>query len=230
MKKIMIAMGLSLSLLSLFGCHNKIFAQEQPFEAMQQSYKGVLPCADCGGIETSLFLQQDGTYILSEVYKVKAKDNQYFAQYGRWARTADKLVLTEADGEKRYFRPAGDNLEMLDIHGEPIHTSASRLKQFYQLRPVEQRMPQTPMPLSGMVRYDANNVVFTDCATGKVIPMATSSTLEKAYMDARRSPDELVFISMDGHFQLEPGGDEGKGHKLLVADSNISADASKRCK
>ncbi|EIC83082.1 envelope stress response activation lipoprotein NlpE [Serratia sp. M24T3] len=230
MKKIMIAMGLSLSLLSLFGCHNKIFAQEQPFEAMQQSYKGVLPCADCGGIETSLFLQQDGTYILNEVYQVKPKGNQSYAQYGRWARTADKLVLTEANGEKRYFRPAGDNLEMLDMHGEQIHASSSHPMQHFQLKPAEQRMPQTPMPLSGMVHYQANNVVFTDCATGKVIPVATSSLLEKAYMDARHSPDQLIFVSMDGHFQLEPGGDEGKGHKLLVADSNIIADASKHCK
>lgn len=230
MKKIMIVVGLSLSLFSLFGCHNKIFAQEQPFEAMQQSYKGVLPCADCGGIETSLFLQQDGTYILSEVYQVKPKDNQSFAQYGRWARTADKLVLTEANGEKRYFRPAGDNLEMLDIHGQPIRAGATRLMQHYQLKPVEQRMPQTPMPLSGMVRYDAKSVVFTDCATGKVIPMATSSMLEKAYMNVRNSPDQLVFVSMDGHFQVEPGGDEGRGQRLLVADSNISVDASKHCK
>ncbi len=230
MKKIMITVGLSLSLLSLFGCHNKTFAQEQPFEPMQQSYEGELPCADCGGIETSLFLQQDGTYILNETYQVKPNGNQSFAQYGRWARTADKLVLTEADGEKRYFRPAGDNLEMLDMHGQPIHASSSRLMQHYQLKPVEQRIPQTPMPMSGMVRYDVSNVVFTDCATGKVIPMATSSTLEKAYMDTPHSADQLVFVSMDGHFQVEPGGDEGKGHKLLVADSNISIDVSKHCK
>ncbi|WP_314154913.1 hypothetical protein [Rouxiella badensis] len=39
----------------------------------------------------------------------------------------------------------------------------------------------------------------------------------------------MVFVSMDGHFQVEPGGDEGKGHKLLVADSNISLDANRQC-
>lgn len=229
MKKIMIAIGLSFSLFSLIGCHNKIFAQEQPFEAMQQSYTGVLPCADCGGIETSLFLQQDGTYVLREVYQVKTRNNKAFAQYGTWARTADKLVLTEANGEKRYFHPKGKNLEMLDINGDPIHSAVGK-KVNYQLKPAEQRMPHTPMPLSGMVRYQADNVVFTDCTTGKVIPMATSSTLEKAYMDIRHSPDQLVFVSMDGHFQVEPGGEQGKGHKLLIADSHINVDASKHCR
>lgn len=229
MKKIMLAIGLSFSLFSLFGCHNKIFAHEQPFEAMQQSYRGILPCADCGGIETSLFLQQDGSYVLREVYRVKAKDNQAFAQYGTWARTADKLVLTQANGEKRYFHPKGINLEMLDINGDPIHPPAHS-KVNYLLKPTEQRMPHTPMPLSGMVRYQADSVVFTDCTTGRVIPMATSKTLEKAYMDIRHSTDQLVFVSMDGHFQVEPGGVEGKGHKLLIADSHISVDASKHCK
>lgn len=229
MKKIMITMGLTFSLLSLFGCHNKIFAQEQPFEAMQQSYKGVLPCADCSGIETSLFLQQDGTYILREVYKVKPKDNQAFAQYGKWARTADKLVLTEANGEKRYFRPVGDNLEMLDIHGEPIQSKTPHFASVHQLKPAEQRMPETPMPLSGMLGYKENSVVFTDCTTGKVIPMVTSNMLQKAYMDTKHAPDELIFVSMDGHFQVEPGGIDGRGHKLLVADNNINLVPGKGC-
>lgn len=224
MKKIMIVMGLTFSLLSLIGCHNKIFAQEQPFEAMQQSYKGVLPCADCGGIETSLFLQQDGTYILREVYQVKPQGQITYAYYGKWARTADKLVLTAAGGEKRYFRPLGDNLEMLDLHGNRLHIPAR-----YQLKPVEQPMPQTPMTLSGMVRYQADTLLFTDCVTGKITPMATSSKLQKEYTAMRTTPDQLLFVSMDGHFTLEPSGDSNEGKKLLVADGHILLDANKGC-
>lgn len=87
---------LALGVLSLFGCHTAAYNQEKPLQAMQQSYSGVLPCADCGGLETSLFLQQDGTYILQEVYQDTKDGNQTFASYGNWARTADKLVLTDA--------------------------------------------------------------------------------------------------------------------------------------
>lgn len=45
-----------------------------------------------------------------------------FASYGTWARTADKLVLTNSKGEKSYFRAKGDKLEMLDRNGSPIQS------------------------------------------------------------------------------------------------------------
>ncbi|WP_289465692.1 copper resistance protein NlpE N-terminal domain-containing protein, partial [Klebsiella pneumoniae] len=74
-----------------------------------QSYKGLLPCADCEGIETSLFLEKDGTWVMNQRYQGAASPS-VFASYGSWARTADKLVLTESDGEKLYFRPKGEAL------------------------------------------------------------------------------------------------------------------------
>ena len=37
-------------------------------------------------------------------------------------RTADKLVLTDSNGEKRYFRPVGKSPEMLDRSGVPIES------------------------------------------------------------------------------------------------------------
>src|SRR5476649_1686053 len=119
-KKVIIAAVLALGALSLFGCHTSAMNREVPLQAMQQSFSGVVPCADCSGIETSLFLQQDGTYVLQETY-LGAKDGDLaFASYGSWARTADKLVLTDSKGEKRYFHPEGDNLAMLDSTGSPI--------------------------------------------------------------------------------------------------------------
>lgn len=72
---------------------------------MQQSYQGVLPCADCSGLDTSLFLDSDGTFILKEVYLGTKDGDQTFAEYGKWARTADKLVLTNAQGEKTLLPP-----------------------------------------------------------------------------------------------------------------------------
>ena len=67
----------------------------------------VLPCADCGGLDTALFPDEDGTFVLQETYRGTKDGDQTFADYGKWARTADKLVLTDSNGEKRYFRPVG---------------------------------------------------------------------------------------------------------------------------
>ncbi len=224
MKKIIIKAVLALGALSLFGCHTAAYNQEKPLQAMQQSYSGVLPCADCGGLETSLFLQQDGTYILQEVYQDTKDGNQTFASYGNWARTADKLVLTDAKGEKRYFHPKDENLEMLDTSGAPIVSSLN-----YTLKPTQQSLPKTPMTLTGMMQYSADAASFKDCATGKVFPMSANKSLEEGYLAARQSPNQLVFVSMDGHFMTEPSMEEGQMHKAVVADKNVKFDVTRAC-
>ena len=64
MKKTLLAALAALSLFTLFGCNNRtetqplIPAQAAELKPMQQSYRGVIPCADCEGIETSLFLEK----------------------------------------------------------------------------------------------------------------------------------------------------------------------------
>ncbi|RBQ33112.1 copper homeostasis/adhesion lipoprotein NlpE [Rahnella variigena] len=224
MKKIITGAVLALGALSLFGCHTAAFNHEKPLQAMQQSYSGVLPCADCSGLKTSLFLQQDGTYILQEIYQGSKDGDQAFASYGSWARTADKLVLTGNDGEKRYFHPKDENLEMLDMSGEPITSQFS-----YTLKPVQQSLPKTPMTLSGMMQYSADAASFKDCATGKVFPISANKSLEEGYLAARKAPNQLVFLSMEGHFMTEPSMEEGRMQKAVVADKNVKFDATKSC-
>ena len=56
------------------GCNNRAEvdtlspAQAAELKPMPQSWRGVLPCADCEGIETSLFLEKDGTWVMNERY------------------------------------------------------------------------------------------------------------------------------------------------------------------
>lgn len=224
MKKIIISAVLALGSLSLFGCHTLANNHEPSFEAMQQSFSGVVPCADCSGIKTSLFLQQDGTYILQETYQGAKGGDLIVASYGKWARTADKLVLTDSKGGKRYFHPEGENLQMLDTHGEPIASQAN-----YQLKPVKQDMPKTPMALIGMLQFSDDIATFSDCATGKIFPVSGNKALKQGYMAARREPNELVFVSMDGHFIAEPSSEQGVMQKMVVADNKVKFDASKGC-
>jgi copper homeostasis protein (lipoprotein) len=143
--KLTITLFLAVGALSLLGCNNRYQPVEQVLQPMQQSYQGVLPCADCSGLDTYLFLDSDGTFILKEIYRgvINPGDNkegdQAFAEYGKWVRTADKLVLTNGQGEKRYFQPVGKNLVMLDQQGLPIKSTLN-----YQLVPSEQPLPKKP--------------------------------------------------------------------------------------
>lgn len=55
------------TLFSLIGCNNRTDVEAlqstraAELKPMQQSWRGILPCADCEGIETSLFTEKDGT-------------------------------------------------------------------------------------------------------------------------------------------------------------------------
>jgi copper homeostasis protein (lipoprotein) len=228
-KKLLLSAVAAFSLFALFGCNNRAEVQTlQPTQTaelkpMQQSYKGLLPCADCEGIETSLFLEKDGTWVMNQRYH-GATSPAVFASYGSWARTADKLVLTESDGEKLYFRPKGDALEMLDREGNPIESQLN-----YTLQPTRDALPATPMAMKGMYKYMADAAIFQDCATGRTFAVTSNAELERGYAAARGKDMQPVLLNVEAHFTLESNPDSGELQKTLVADKSAKFEAGKDC-
>lgn len=165
--------------------------------------------------KTSLFLEKDGTWVMNErVISVLVKNLSSFASYGTWARTADKLVLTDSKGEKSYYRAKGDALEMLDREGNPIESQFN-----YTLEPAQSSLPMTPMTLRGMYFYMADAATFTDCATGKRFMVANNAELERSYLAARGHSEKPVLLSVEGHFTLEANPDTGAPTKVLAPDT-----------
>ena len=229
MKSAIFSVVAASALFVLMGCHNRAEmevlepTQAEALKPMQQSWRGVLPCADCEGIETSLFLEKDGTWVMNQHYQ-GAKAPSTFASYGTWARTADKLVLTDTAGEKRYFRAKGVGLEMLDMQGNPI------VSQFnYTLAPITAALPATPMAMRGMYFYMADAAIFTDCATGKKVSVANNAQLERDYAAARGNDTKPVLLTVDGHFTLQANPDSGEKIKTLVPDRDARFEAGKNC-
>lgn len=229
-KKAILTIAAAGMLFALFGCNNRpevetlAPAQMAELKPMQQSWRGILPCADCEGIETSLFLAKDGTWVMNERYQGVTKEPSSFASYGTWARTAGKLVLTDSKGEKSWYRVKGDNLESLDQEGNPI-TSALN----YTLAPVKASLPTTPMAMRGMYFYMADAAIFTDCATGKKMAVASNAQLERDYAVARGTETKPVLLVVEGHFTLEANPDTGEMVKTLQPDSNTKFIPGKDC-
>lgn len=217
------------ALLVLMGCHNRTEVQAlgsghaEALKPMQQSWRGVLPCADCEGIETSLFLETDGSWVMNQHYQ-GAKAPSSFATYGSWARTADKLVLTATDGEKHYFRAKGAALEMLDQEGNRIDSQLN-----YTLEPVTAALPSTAMAMRGMYFYMADAAIFTDCMTGKKVSVTNNAQLERDYAAARGSDSKPVLLTVNGHFTLEPNPDSGESVKTMVPDRDARFEPGKNC-
>lgn len=85
------------------------------------TYKGVLPCADCEGIETELELNADKTYELKETYLGKG-DGKAFESKGSFQFDANNTSVIELDktGDNRKYFVAEGYLKVLDMEGNEI--------------------------------------------------------------------------------------------------------------
>jgi uncharacterized lipoprotein NlpE involved in copper resistance len=98
------------------------------------TYKGTVPCADCGGIETTLTLTTEGEYRLQTVYK--GKSDQVFEKSGTytWNDSGNTVILDRLEhAPNQYF--VGENmLIQLDMEGNRI---TGELGERYILRKFE---------------------------------------------------------------------------------------------
>ena len=97
----------------------------------ERVWQGVLPCADCLGIDTRLVLRQVGAtrrYVLEETYLGAAEPNR-FEREGRWVETregqddaAATVYVLDPDRAPRRFRLQPDGgVELLtgDVRHDP---------------------------------------------------------------------------------------------------------------
>lgn len=80
------------------------------------TYKGLLPAADCPGIETSLTLRADGMYDLHMNYLER---DVHFDASGAYTVRGDLLTL-ESSGDTIRYRIEPGALRQLDGKGQPI--------------------------------------------------------------------------------------------------------------
>ncbi len=83
-------------------------------------YKGILPCADCDGIKTTLELKENATYSLKTSYQ--GKSTKVFEEKGRftWGSKGNTIVLNDVkNAPNQYF--VGENLlTQLDMSANKI--------------------------------------------------------------------------------------------------------------
>lgn len=99
------------------------------------TYTGVLPCADCPGIETALTMNMDGTYVLQTKYQERG-DSVYMDQGAfTWDPTGSHITLGESEGIK--FQVGENQLFHLDQEGNRIQGA---LSEYYILRKADHRV------------------------------------------------------------------------------------------
>ncbi|PHM71655.1 envelope stress response activation lipoprotein NlpE [Xenorhabdus sp. KJ12.1] len=222
-KNILLALVAS-GVLTAVGCqtnppvHQVDSTSPNKFTINEKVFKGVIPCADCAGIETTLQLAKDGSYILEQTY-LKSGQEEPFFDTGHWIVNGKKINLTSGEeGKKAYYQMKGENLVMLDINGEPIQSKLN-----YELTKV------TPQKLSGEYIYFADSATFTECRTGKRYDASENIDLERGYSATGVEGGKPVYVEVEGYYTLRPSMEDGLFDNALIQTGKIHFDKSSSC-
>jgi len=106
----------------------------QSIENLPAVFTGVLPCADCPGIESTLVLNENS---FEEFSHYRNRGNNLYQVDGTWTLTGDTLKLYRVEGElHKAFLYSRDQIKLLDQDLQPI---TGDLEEYYTLdRSLEQ--------------------------------------------------------------------------------------------
>lgn len=188
-----------------------------PVGELPASYSGVLPCANCEGIETRITLREDQTFFMTQTYLGIAGPNQS-TDLGRWVMShfGNVVVMKGQHGDIRYFKlNSPHELTLLDLEARSIISALNySLKRSADVEPMDVKI----FPLNGMYRYKADAGLFTECVSGiqfPVVQLGDNAKLEQAYLDKRAEIDQLLYASIYGHIRMFEGVD-GAPEKPMI--------------
>lgn len=94
-------------------------AAEQSAASWAGRYHGVLPCASCEGIETTLQLNADGSYQLTETYQQRHPLTEEVSGRFTWRSEGQILQLDKA-GSERLYQVGNGQVWALDMDGKQV--------------------------------------------------------------------------------------------------------------
>jgi uncharacterized lipoprotein NlpE involved in copper resistance len=127
-------------------------------------YSGEFPCDGCPGVETELWLHDDGRFFLQQGYP-EVDEQAALTTYnlGRWTWVSEdaELVLAGSGPQRRFIRSDANTLLMLTDTG-----LEHRLE-----RRVSAPAFSAVIRMSGTMRFRDGAAVFEECLTGLAAPV-----------------------------------------------------------
>lgn len=194
------------------------------------TFTGVLPCADCEGIDHHLDLFPDGSYALRTRY-LGRPDDAARDDIGSWAPSSDGITLAFKGGKEApvfFSIEDRDTVSRLDRTGQRIVSSLDYdLKRAGSFSPIEPRLV-----MQGLFSYMADAALFAECTTGRRLPVAMEGAyieLERAYLATHGEPGQAVMALVEGRIAMRPPM-EGPGPvATLVVDRFLRLAPGAQC-
>lgn len=188
------------------------------------SYVGLMPCADCPGVDLRLDLFADGSFHQRSIYRER---NLGVDQVGRWMFADGVLQLRYGDGQQRHFTYGNDRITMLDQDIRPIRSPLN-----YTLNRTSPTQPLDPrVRLEGHFTYLADSAQLEDCATGRHMPVAMEGEylrLEQAWSRSGASLQQPLPVSLEAHV-VERVNMEGPPRPTVIVERLIQTGSPVSC-
>lgn len=137
-------------------------------------YKGILPCADCEGIETELAINENETFNIKTKYI--GKGNKVFIQKGNftWNKDGNTIILNAIKNASKFYFVGENTLTQLDMSGKKIQ---GRLAEHYILSKQPNDTTSVETSTDNAMTVDLNDRIKTTTVIKKVNPAIGKYTL-----------------------------------------------------
>ncbi|RKS02025.1 copper resistance protein NlpE N-terminal domain-containing protein [Flavobacterium sp. 102] len=194
------------------------------------TYKGILPCADCEGLETIICINENNTYNIKTKYQ--GKGDKIFEQKGNfsWNQAGNTLILENVEnGPNQYF--VGENtLTQLDLSGKKI---SGDLAPAYILAKQPDNNTAIETTQENKSTVDLNNRIESQTVIKKVNPAIGKATLAETkwklitlngkVVDQKGKKDYFLKLnSKDGRFSAYAGCNTMMGSYVMPSAFGLS--------
>lgn len=180
-------------------------------------YQGTFPCADCPGIEVTLWLRPDGRFFMRQHY-LAAGDGEDERYYGlgrwRWDETGALLMLV-GGGPGRVFDAREEGVLAMRVSSDLPH----------ELARTGELVPFTDtLTLEGEYAVRDGARVLVECRTGLVWPLAAGGDHRRLRHQYGKVPrGESAHVTVRGRLQPGTEGD------TLVVEELLRLEPARRC-
>ncbi|MBK8339459.1 MAG: copper resistance protein NlpE N-terminal domain-containing protein [Flavobacteriales bacterium] len=196
-------------------------------------YTDTLPCADCQGIKTSLWVRADSTFVLQQLYL--DRDTVPWGTIGQWHVVNGLLTVGYKGDKPEFYRYTAEGLLTVDEMGQAFESKAD-----YSLDKLADEIGDAipRMRVMGTFTYAADAQSFQPCGSkfnwpcvggmdtgeeeGEALLKFSNEDLQRAYRKAVKQGGDPWVVEVIGTMGMGPAM-EGDG-----ADEYVYIEAVKR--
>ncbi|MEZ4740081.1 MAG: copper resistance protein NlpE N-terminal domain-containing protein [Flavobacteriales bacterium] len=188
-------------------------------------YHDTMPCADCPGIVTDLWVRADGSYLFQETYL--DRDPMPFGTMGNWEVREGRLVLLEDRSPLMHYAFAAEGLQQMDASGKAPSGSMPLM-----LQRIQGTLLDRPMRISGIYSYADETHAMRPCGMRADLPLGMQQAgLEMAmwYSERDDSNRKPLVVEIQAHLGMGPAMEGNDEEEYLFVDKVLRQVRSGEC-